>query len=168
MTRQSSEFRVVEQQDRPYVGITGRVTMQTIPKIADRFSDVFGWLAEHGTEPDGAPFFRYRVIDMDRELVMEAGVPVKMPVVGSGEVQAGVLPAGRYVTTTYTGHPTELVDVTRQLLEWADGQGLQWDVQPSTEGEIWGCRLEHHETDPAEEPDMNHWRTRLEFRLANA
>ena len=167
MTRQSTEFRVVEQQDRPYLAITGRVTMATIPEIADRFDEVFGRLAEHGLEPAGAPFFRYRVIDMDKGLVMEAGVPVESPAAGSGEVEAGVLPAGRYATTTHVGHPAELVDVTRRLLEWADGQGLQWDVELGPEGEIWGCRLEHHETDPAVEADLSRWQTRLEFRLAD-
>lgn len=167
-TSQNIDYQVVEQQDRPYVAVTGRVTMQTIPEIADQFAEVFGWLAEHGLEPAGAPFFRYLVIDMDRGLVMQAGVPVRAPVVGSGDVQDGVLPAGRYATTTHAGHPAELVEVTRRLLVWADQQGLRWDVEPSAEGEAWGCRLEHHETNPSDEPDMNRWRTRLEFRLADA
>lgn len=172
MTSQSTSagtaYQVVEQPDRPYVAVQARVTMQTIPEIADRYPEVFGWLAEHGLEPAGAPFFRYLVIDMERELVMQAGVPVRSPVEGSGEVRAGVLPAGRYATVTHTGHPAELVEVTSRLLEWADDQGLQWDVAPSPEGEAWGCRLEHHETDPSEEPDLHRWRTRLEFRLAGA
>jgi effector-binding domain-containing protein len=168
MMTQNDEFQVIERPDRPYVAVTGRVTMQTIPEIADRYGEVFGWLTEQGLQPAGPPFFRYLVIDMDRGLVMQAGVPVRSPVQGSGEVEASVLPGGRYATTTYTGHPAELVEVTRRMLEWAEDQGLQWDVKPSVEGEVWGCRLEHHETDPAEEPDLNRWRTRLEFRLADA
>ena len=167
MTRQSTEFQVVEQQDRPYLAVTGRVKMATIPEIADRFDEVFGWLTKHGLEPAGPPFFRYRGLDMDKGLVMEAGVPVESPAAGGGEVQAGVLPAGRYATTTHLGHPDELVDVTRRLLEWAEGKGLSWDVEPGSEGEVWGCRLEHHETDPAVEADMSRWQTRLEFRLAD-
>jgi effector-binding domain-containing protein len=165
---QNHEFQLVERPDRPYVAVTGQVTMQTIPQIADRFGEVFDWLNEQGLQPAGAPFFRYLVIDMDRSLVMQAGVPVDSPVQGSGEVTGDVLPGGRFVTTTYVGHPAELVGVTGRLLEWAEDQGLQWDVKSSAEGEVWGCRLEHHETDPADEADMNHWQTRLEFRLANA
>lgn len=108
-------------------------------------------------EPAGSPFFRYRVIDMNRQLVMEAGVPVASPVGGSREVQPGTLPAGRYATTTHLRHPSELVEVTRGLLEWAEEQGLAWDVEPTVAGEVWGCRLEHHKTDPDDEPDPHRW-----------
>src|SRR4051812_18616966 len=135
MMTQRDEFRVVERPDRPYVAVTGQVTMQTIPEIADRYGEVFDWLAEQGVQPAGAPFFRYLVIDMDRSLVMQAGVPVQPPVEGSGTIEASVLPGGRYATTTYTGHPAKLVEVTRRMLEWAEDQGLQWDVKPSDDGE---------------------------------
>jgi effector-binding domain-containing protein len=167
MMMQIDEFHLIERPDRPYVAVTGRVTMQTIPEIADRFGEVFGWLAERGLQPAGPPFFRYLVIDMDRGLVMQAGVPVESAIEGSGDVHDGVLPAGRYATTTYIGHPAGLVEVTRRMLEWADDQGLQWDTGSSPDGEVWGCRLEHHETDPAEEADLTRWQTRLEFRLAD-
>ena len=165
---QSTTYQVLDQPDQPYVAVVGHVTMQTIPEIGDRYGEVFGWLAEHGYEPAGPPFFRYRLIDMDRELVIEAGVPVTEPVTGSGEVRADVLPAGRYVTTTHVGHPSELVGVTAGLLGWAEQQGLRWDVQPSSAGEVWGCRLEHHETEPDQLSDLDHWQTRLAFRLADA
>lgn len=158
--------RVVEEGEQPYLAVTGDVTMDTIPQIADRFDEVFGWLAEQGRSPAGPPFFRYRVIDMERRLVMEAGVPTAVPLDGGGEVQPGLLPAGRYVTTTHVGHPAELVQVTADLLEWTQQQALAFDMRPSVEGEVWGCRLEWMETDPAVEPDMHRWQTRLAFRLA--
>jgi effector-binding domain-containing protein len=157
---------VVQQPEQPYVAVTGEVTMDTIPAIADRLGEVFGWLASRGHEPAGPPFFRYRVIDMDRRLVMEAGAPTTTLLDGAGEVRAGVLPAGRYVTRTHVGHPVELVQVTAELLAWAQQQGLTFDVRPSPEGEVWGARLEWLESDPAEEPDMSRWQTRLAFRLA--
>ena len=164
---EQSRYAIVEEADQPYVAVTGRVTMDTIPEIADRFDEVFGWLDAQGHEPAGPPFFRYRVIDMERHLVMEAGVPTAGPLQSEEAVEAGVLPAGRYVTTTHVGHPSELVQVTGDLLDWAQGQGLAFDMQPSADGEVWGCRLEWMETDPADEPDMNRWQTRLAFRLAD-
>jgi effector-binding domain-containing protein len=167
ISRTTSTFRVVAEEPQPYVAITGDVTMDTIPAIADRFDEVEGWLAERGVDPDGPPFFRYRVIDMDRRLVMEAGVPTATPQDGEGEIRPGVLPGGRYVTTTYVGHPSDLVQVTADLLAWAETQGLAFDVEPSDEGEVWGCRLEWMETDPAVEPDMSRWQTRLAFQLAD-
>jgi DNA gyrase inhibitor GyrI len=162
-----TRFTVVAEDQQPYVAVTGAVTMDTIPEIADRFDEVFGWLARSGVEPAGPPFFRYRVIDMDRRLVMEAGVPTGTVLDGEGDVRPGVLPAGRYVTTTYVGHPADLVRITGDLLAWAAAQGLAFDVSPSDEGEVWGSRLEWMETDPAHEPDLSRWRTRLAFRLAD-
>lgn len=166
-TSTATAFTVVEEDQQPYVAITGDVTMDTIPAIADRFGDVEGWLAGQGVERAGPPFFRYRVIDMDRRLVMEAGIPTAAVLDGEGEICPGVLPAGRYVTTTYVGHPADLVQVTGDLLAWAQAQGLRFDVQPGEQGEVWGARLEWMETDPEVEPDMSRWQTRLAFRLAD-
>ena len=49
---------------------------------------------------------------------------------GGDEVISGVLPAGRYATVTHVGHPSELMGVTKSLLDWAAGQGLTWDMSP--------------------------------------
>jgi hypothetical protein len=143
--------RIVERAEQPYVAVSGRVTMQTIGAIADRLPEVFAWLGARGLEPAGAPFFKYDLIDMERQL----------------EVQAGVLPAGTYASLTHVGHPDELVEATTALLDWAAQQGLAWDMNETPEGQRWGCRLEVYKTDPAEQPDMTKWETELLFRLAD-
>ena len=38
--------------------------------------EVFAWLGGGGAAPAGAPFWKYNVIDMAREIEIEAGVPV--------------------------------------------------------------------------------------------
>ena len=158
---------VIERGEQPYVGIRRTVTMQTIPEIADRMPAVFAWLTERGIEPAGAPFFRYLVIDMANELVVEAGFPVAAPVEGDGEVFFGVLPAGRYASVTHHGHPSELMGVTKQLNEWADAQGLRWDAEQTPAGDRFVCRLEIYKTDPRVQPDMSQWDTELAFKLAD-
>jgi effector-binding domain-containing protein len=158
---------ITERPAQPYVGVTGRVTMTTIAEIADRLPEVFGFLAERGVEPADAPFFRYHVIDMERELEIEVGVPTSGPVEGAGDVRAGELPAGRYATVTHVGHPDELIDVTGDLLAWARREGLAFDRSDSPRGEVWACRLEIYRTDPREEPDMAKWETQLAFKLAD-
>jgi effector-binding domain-containing protein len=163
----SADIAVIEQGAQSYVAVTGHVTMQTIPELADRLPGVFEWLAAHDVAPAGPPFFRYRVIDMATELVMEAGVPVGQQVTPEADLSVDVLPAGRYVSTTHIGPPEELVEVTGGLLRWAEERGLHFDVRPSEAGEVWGCRLEWLETNPAEQPDRNQWQTRLAFRLAD-
>ncbi|GIG66473.1 GyrI-like domain-containing protein [Phytomonospora endophytica] len=162
-----SDPEIVTRPDRHYVGVAGRVTMTTIPHIADRLGEIFGFLGARGVAPIGAPFLRYTGIAMPGPLDMEAGVPVAEPGGGDGEIFAGVLPGGRYVTVTHLGHPDGLVDVTSSLLNWAKDQGLVFDIEPGAENERWGSRLEWYQTDPREEPDMHKWETVLEFRLAD-
>lgn len=160
--------QVVHRDEQPYAAIRRSITMDTFGEIADRLPEVEHWLSSRDLLSTGPPFFRYLVIDMDRQLDMEAGFPVAAWVEAEGDVLAGSLPAGRYATVTHTGHPDELVEVTGRLLEWAAQQGLTWDAADTPDGQAWGCRLEVLHTDPAEEPDMSRWQTQLLFRLADA
>jgi GyrI-like small molecule binding domain len=157
---------IVTHVEQPYAAVKARVDMDGVSDVAARFGDVFGWIARKNVSPAGPPFLRYDVIDMAGELEMEAGVPVVTPGDPDGEVVCGVLPAGRYATVTHVGHPKELLQVTRSLLDWGTQQGLSWDVTPGEDGEHWGCRLEIQLTDPRQEPDMSKWETQLAFRLA--
>lgn len=152
---------------QPYVGIPESITMSTFDRVVQRLDQLAIWMAAHGVEPSGPAFVRYRVIDMDRELLVEAGVPVAGPAAGDGDVVAGVLPAGNYATVTHTGHPDELIGVTGDLLAWAERAGLDFDRWDDPRGDAWACRVESYLTDPDEEPDMTKWETTLFFRLAD-
>jgi effector-binding domain-containing protein len=152
---------IVELAERPYVALRGTVPMDGISAFADRMHEVIGWLAAREIAPNDAPFFRYEVIDMEAGLVMEIGFPVDDVHSGESEIVTGVLPAGQYATVTHHGHPDGLMDATRQLLEWAEAEGLEWDV----DGDKWASRLEIYLSDPREVPDMADWDTELQFKL---
>ena len=162
----SSAPEIETRAEQPYVAVRAKVTMDEIPAFARRFGEVFGWLDSHGLAPAGPPFFKYNVIDMARELEMEAGVPIATATDGDDQIVAGVLPAGRYATLTHVGHPSELMAATKALLDWAAEQGLTWDVTPGEDGDRWAARLENYLTDPEQEPDMSKWVTQLAFKLA--
>lgn len=158
---------IIERAAQPYVAFRETVTMRTLDQPARRIPALFGWLGAQGIAPVGAPFYKYDVIDMVRELVVEVGVPVASVPAAPDDMVAGILPAGRYATVRHVGHHDQLIDVTRGLLTWADAQGLVWDEHETPQGDAWGCRLEIYETDPQEEPDMTKWETVLAFRLAD-
>jgi effector-binding domain-containing protein len=161
-----AEPLVVTRGEEWYVGVRAAVTMTTIPQIADRIPVVFGWLGGRGIAPAGAPFLRYRMIDMAGSLVVEAGVPIVDPVDGDGDVFTDVLAAGRYVAVTHVGHFDGLAEATRTLLAWAESQGLDCDVHPSPDGDVWGCRLEVYKTNPIDQPDPSRWETDVAIKLA--
>ncbi|HUC27735.1 MAG TPA: GyrI-like domain-containing protein [Streptosporangiaceae bacterium] len=141
--------------------------MKDLGSVADRIPEIFGWLGARGIIPAGPPFFRYHVIDTERQLLVEAGVPVASALdADDGDIRGGTLPAGRFAVMTHTGAPETLMAATAALLEWAETRGLAWDVSQTDAGERWGCRLESYPTDPAEQPDTGKWQTELAFRLA--
>ncbi|HEY2079233.1 MAG TPA: GyrI-like domain-containing protein [Streptosporangiaceae bacterium] len=158
---------IAERAVQPYAGISRWVTMSAVGSVADRIPEIFGWLSARGITPAGPPFFRYHVIDMERQLLVEAGVPVASAVEDDGEIRGGTLPAGRFAVMTHTGAPETLVAATAALLDWAEARGVGWDVSQADAGEKWGCRLEFYLTDPAEQPDTSKWQTELAFRLAD-
>lgn len=158
---------IVQRIEQPYVGRRESITMTEFARVADHLPGMFDHLAEHGVVPAGPPFFRYRVIDMSADLVVEAGIPVADRADVAEPLFADNLPGGRYVTVTHIGHPDELMAVTARLLDWASAEGLAWDMEPTPTGEVWGCRLELLMTNPADEPDMHKWETVLLFRLAD-
>jgi effector-binding domain-containing protein len=152
---------IVELGERPYVALRGKVAMNEISAFADRMREVIDWLAAREIAPNDAPFFKYDVVDMEAGLTLEIGFPVDDLHSGEGEIVTGVLPAGRYASTTYHGHPDGLVDATRDLLAWADDKGVEWDA----DGDRWTARLEIYKSDPREVPDMADWDTELQFKL---
>lgn len=171
-----TEPQVVELAAQPYVAIRARVTMQEIGTVLPELHpQVFAWLAGRDIRPGwlddkeilptGLPLWKYNVIDMQREMEVEVGAPVTTAVNGDDRVLAGVIPAGRYATLRYTGHPGGLVGATASLLEWAKQQNLAFDVKQAGDGEHWAARLEIYETDP--DPDMSKWTTQLLFRLSD-
>ena len=64
----------VPRASRPYVARRESITMTAFARVADHLPGMFGWLGHRGVAPACAPFFRYRVIDMSAELVVEAGI----------------------------------------------------------------------------------------------
>src|SRR5580658_9179899 len=132
---------IADRAEQPYAAISGLVTMAGIGPLAQRTGEVFGWLAARGIAPAGPPFLRYNVIDMERELDIEAGVPIAAPAEGDEHVKVDRLPAGRYVVMNHIGSPDTLIGAVDRLLSWADSQDLTWDSADTPAGDRWGCRL---------------------------
>jgi hypothetical protein len=91
-----AEPQIVTRAQQPYVAIRERVTMLELAGLGARFGELFAWLGSRSLTPAGPPFFRYIVIDMDRVLEVDVGVPVAAVVDGDGCLMPGVLPAGRW------------------------------------------------------------------------
>jgi effector-binding domain-containing protein len=160
------EPKIEDRNEQPYVAIRTQATMQELgPVIAQRLGDVFGWLAQQGVAPAGAPFVRYLIIDMETLLELEIGVPVAAALPGDDQISAGVLPAGRYASLVYTGTDNG-IKANATLLKWGAEKGLVWDQWETEKGDAFGARLESFLTNPDTEPDQEKWQTEVAIRLA--
>jgi effector-binding domain-containing protein len=166
-----SQPKLEQREEQPYVAIRTRMTMGELAAGAGDglFPELFAWLGERGLAPAGAPFIRYLVIDMDAALEMDWGIPVAEAPAGDERVRPGVLPAGRYATTVHTGSygGDGLIRANADLQDWAEQQGVAFQVREGGHGEVWGSRLERYLSNPAEEPDPEAWRTEIAYLVAD-
>ncbi len=63
---------IMQRTAQPYAGISAWVTMAAVESVADRIPEIFGWLGGRGVAPAGPPFFRYSMMDLERQLLVES------------------------------------------------------------------------------------------------
>ncbi len=105
---------------------------------------------------------------MAAELRLELGVPVDVPVTGSGRIRAGVLPEGRYAVLRHTGPYDGLVSSNAVLQQWAREHGVEFDTWDTAEGPAWRARAEHYLTDPSRESDPAKWEVDVAYLTRSA
>jgi hypothetical protein len=162
-----SNYEVVQREAMPYAAIAITVLMESLASAGPLNGVVFDWLAQQHVAPAGPPFWKYNVIDMAGQLELEVGVATTRPATADDRVSVGELPAGRYLETTYHGHPDGLLQATSDLLAHAHAQSLTFDKVDSPRGERWAARLEYYLSDPDGQPDMTQWDTTLSFKLTD-
>ena len=115
------------------------------------YGAVFQYLAEQGIPPAGEPFAAYYNMDM-QDLDVEVGVAVQRPLPAKEDVQPGIIPAGRFVSTEHVGPYDAVAPAYDALAAYAEAQG----VEPT------GVAYEYYLNDPSQEP-YEEPRTRIVF-----
>jgi effector-binding domain-containing protein len=163
-----TEPKLEPRDEQPYVAIRAKVTMKEMSKVPPQLlEEVFAWMGKREIEPAGPPLLRFLVIDMMRQLEIEAGVPVAAAVSGDDRVQSGILPAGTYATLIYTG-VRKGIEANAALQEWAAKKGIVFQTWEAENGQGWGSRVEFYLTDPDTEPDKKKWQTEVAYLVAEA
>ena len=148
---------------QPYLAIRAQVkTEAEFRQAADSgFSELFGWLREHGVAPGGPPFIRYLEFDEAGEpREVELAVPVEDGVAGNERIRADALPSGDYVTFLHAGPYTSATEpdlnaAHARVRAWAGERGIA----------VGGC-VERYLIGPVEEPDYSKWETEVAYVIA--
>jgi effector-binding domain-containing protein len=160
----STQPTIDERTEQPYLGIRTQTPMAGLPIVIPQFiGEVFGFMGQHGIQPQGAPFIRYHVINMEANLDVEIGVPTAQPAAGNGRIKAGAIPAGRYASLIHVGPYDQLMQANATLIEWARAQALQWDQFDDPNGDGFVSRYESYLSEPDEKPE----RTEVAIKLSS-
>jgi effector-binding domain-containing protein len=160
------EPRIEARAERSYIAIPIEATLKEWDKVNALIEELFGWLKKKGLQPNGAPFFRYRVIgDRNKKFKLEVGIPVVNATFGDERVVAGTTPEGKYVIIDHKGHPDYIHETINMLEKWSENRGLTWDKKVENNEEVWGGRFEYYLTDPAIEHDLEKWSIEIAFKV---
>jgi effector-binding domain-containing protein len=116
---------IKEQAAQPTLSIRKRTPIDGLPQLlGESYGKIAGYLAELGTQPDGAPFAAYYNMDM-QDLDVEIGFPVTEPVPSKGDIQASQIPGGKLAIALHTGPYGEIGPAYDALTQFAKEQGCE-------------------------------------------
>lgn len=157
--------KIIDRKSQRYVAVRLPVVIPFGEDLDPAFDELFAAFSNARVEPNGMEFIKFNLIDMPR-LEIEVGMTTDAALPLSSRMNEGELPAGRFVSLTYTGPYDNLLDVTAMLVGWAKEKALKWDSHDTPKGEQFACRLEVHDNNPSIEADPHKLRTTLLFKLA--
>ena len=156
--------KIIDRKSQRYVAVRFPVVIPFGNDLDPAFDELFASFTTAGVEPNGMEFIKYNLINMPR-LEIEVGMTTNEEIPLSSRMIEGELPAGRFVSLTYTGPYDNLLDVTAMLVGWAKEKALKWDSHDTPTGEQFACRLEVYNNNPSIEPDPRRLQTTLLFKL---
>jgi len=137
--------------------IAGVVPMADLPAFFDStFTTIGPVLAGQGVTPVGPAFAAYHGAPGE-DADIEAGFPIGAPLRGVGDVNPGVLPAGRVARAVHVGGYDGLGEAWGRLHAWIGSQGLTPDE----------LMVEVYVTEPTPDMDPATLRTELNWYLAS-
>jgi effector-binding domain-containing protein len=150
-TESKSTYQIVDLELQRVATIRVKCKPQEITAtLAVLFPEIMAHLNATGAKMMGVPFSRYHGFG-EKEIDLEAGLPVAKPITEKGRVKNGELPAGKAVMAWHIGPYEKLGDAHAALKKHVDTSKLK------SRGGPW----EVYWTDPGMVPDSSKWRTQL-------
>jgi effector-binding domain-containing protein len=148
-----AKFRVETIEARQAAVVRAEVPIEQLPDVFDRgFHAVMATVERQGAAVVGPPFGYYPSMP-GATVEVVVGFPVSGAIEADGDVGPFELPGGRVITGVHVGAYERLEDTYRELVEWAEAEGLQLATG------MWESYL----SDPSAEPDPATWQTLISW-----
>ena len=137
----SVNIETVELAPQPALVVRRRVAITEFGEaLADIFSRVFRHIVEAGQQPAGMPFMRYFSMD-GVACDIAAGMPVREPIPGAGDIEPHELPGGKVLTALHVGPYEGVGSVWMQVMRRARELDSEhkfggWDVYTNDPAEV--------------------------------
>ena len=134
-------IETVELEPQPAMVVRRRVAVTEFGEVlADIFPRVFRHIADAGQQPAGMPFMRYFSMD-GVACDIAAGMPLREPIPGAGDIEPHLLPGGKALTALHVGQYEAVGSVWSQVMQRARELGSEhkfggWDVYTNDPGEV--------------------------------
>jgi effector-binding domain-containing protein len=113
------KIELIQTEDQPTICIRTTTRVENLPPlIGNSYCQIMEIAGKNGINLTGAPYIAYFNMDMEN-LQVEMGFPVDKTYEAMDNVVAGVIPAGKKITTLYTGPYEQMVPAYEQLTQWA-------------------------------------------------
>jgi len=155
------DYQVVIKKVEPQTIASIRAVLPTYGDLGQLYGEIFGYLGSQGiTKPAGPTIFichdsEYKEKDVD----VEAGVPIAAAIPGSGRIKVYDLPGMEEAACTiYQGPYENIGEAYNAIMAWTESNGYQ----------ITGPDRELYLTNPADTNDPNQYVTEIQFPVKKA
>ena len=140
----SYQFKLLDLPDQPTLVMRSIMPVGKLPDFFGKsYGGIMAYLGELGEYPAGMPFGAYFNMDMNA-LDVEAGFPVARIIEAKGEINGGVIPGGKFISTIHIGAYDSVGPAYDALAQWAKDNGY----------ETTGVAYEYYLNDPTADPSI--------------
>lgn len=119
-----SNIDILDRAPQPVLSIRATTPAGGLPAlIQEKYRAMAAYMNEMGVDLSDIPFVAMHSMDMDA-LDVEMGFPVKEACPGSGEINASLMPGGKYAFCMFLGDYDQLESVYAEMDEWVASKGL--------------------------------------------
>lgn len=136
------QIELTEKKEQPVLFIRTVTDINKLLEVTEEAQNKINkYIKESGGKAIDVPYSRYHKTTQT-EVDLEIGIPVASSLPGKGEIESGIIPAGKYVVAKYSGLLKDMDKTHDGILKWI----YEEDLKPT--GPYFGYTYEVDDTNP--------------------